>query len=109
MGLDLITRPLSPQHPDEWGRAVRRVKGKRNMNHLLITQIAQDDIAERVRYAEMERLARMARTVRPVAVGTGLRDRARRLPSVLTSWRHRADQTAARPCPTEPCAEGHAS
>ncbi len=91
---------FQPHHPDgQRGRARERSR-EEDMNHLLITQIAQDEIAERVRTAERERLARMARGRRPVAATTrssGLVPR--RLWSVLTSWRHRAGRTAAAAMP----------
>jgi hypothetical protein len=83
------------------------------MNHLLISQLAHDVVTERIREAERDRLIRTARAIAPAASGSGLRDVARRLAPVPTSWRQhaesRATQGPARPCPAEPCAEGHAS
>jgi hypothetical protein len=78
------------------------------MHPLLISQIAQDEIAERIRSIERERLARQASrsASHRAAPAPGVRARLQRLVSgwlvPRPAWRttfQGMDATAAEPCP----------
>jgi len=57
------------------------------MHPLLMTQIAQQEVADRIRAVERERLARRARGSKPPSIGVGRLSWVGRLASTLTGRR----------------------